>query len=511
MDVMSNARIRRKTRENRSKGRWYSIYILVGVVILTIVYSIVLATVGGVSLVGILGSLAGAVIVMGVIWFFSEKLIDLIGTGVSTGERQTRAIGSAAEGKYKALIQHSMDIITIIDGKGVIQYMSPSTERMLGYQPDSLVGQSVFELIHQEDHALMSNALSQKTTFFFSFRMQHHDGGWLYFESSGTNMLQDSLIKGIVLNSRDITDRKREEDQKKQKEMAAIRFNMEKEKAENEKRIIEEKNKELQVAYAKIEHQNHEIHDSITYAFRIQKAMLPDVEVIKQHLPHSFVFWRPKDIVSGDFYWFANMGDLIFFSAADCTGHGVPGAFMTMIGNTLLNQVVKQQGINMPDEILNNLHIAVRRALRQDQVGSTSRDGMDISFLVIDKKANKLHWAGANNPLIQVRNNEAIEHKADKYPIGGMQTEDKRIFTRVTLDPIPGDTYYVYSDGFQDQFGGDRGRKYMTKRWKEFLQQISAQSVDTQPDLLNKEITDWIGTKYEQIDDILVCGYHLPK
>lgn len=507
---MSNARIRRKTRENRSKGRRYSIFILGVVLLLAAIYSVILFNVG-VSVVAILGSLACAILVMGTIWFFSEKLIDLIGTGMIAGERQTRAAGSAAEGKYKALIQHSMDIITIIDGKGVIQYMSPSTERMLGYQPDSLVGQSVFELIHQEDHALMSNALSQKTTFFFSFRMQHHDGGWLYFESSGTNMLQDQLIKGIVLNSRDITDRKREEDQKKQKEMAALRFNMEKEKAETEKRIIEEKNKELQVAYAKIEHQNHEIHDSITYAFRIQKAMLPDMDLIKQYLPHSFVFWRPKDIVSGDFYWFANMGDRVFFAAADCTGHGVPGAFMTMIGNTLLNQVVKQQGITMPDEILNNLHIAVRKALRQDQVGSTSRDGMDISFMTVDQKTNKIHWAGANNPLIQIRGNEAIEHKADKYPIGGMQTEDRRVFTLITLDPMAGDTYYLYSDGFQDQFGGDRGRKYMTKRWKEFLQQISVKGVGEQPDLLNKEITDWIGTKYEQIDDVLVCGYHIPR
>jgi sigma-B regulation protein RsbU (phosphoserine phosphatase) len=184
---------------------------------------------------------------------------------------------------------------------------------------------------------------------------------------------------------------------------------------------------------------------------------------------------------------------------------------MTMIGNTLLNQIVKQEGKIMPHDILNNLHIAVRKALRQDQTGSQSRDGMDISFLCIEKKTKTVHWAGANNPLIIVRDGIAEEVKADKYPIGGLQTEDKREFTLNTLESKPGDTFYVYTDGFQDQFGGDRGRKYMTKRWKEFLVGISTEKMEAQPELLNKEISDWIGTKYEQIDDILVCGYFIPK
>ncbi len=507
---MSSARQRRTTREYRAKGKNYTAAIIVSAAVLAILYSIFLS-VNGVQITYIGFAFAGAVLVMGAIWFFSTKMLDLIGMGAGSAERQVKQISSAAEGKYKALIQHSMDIITIIDGKGGIQYMSPSTERMLGYQPDSLIGQTIFELVHQEDHALMSNALTQRSTFFFSFRMQHHDGGWLYFESTGTNMLQDPLIKGIVLNSRDISDRKKEEEAKKQKEIAALRFNLEKERAEHEKSIIEAKNKELQFAYEKIEHQNHEIHDSITYAFRIQKAMLPDVDLIKRTLPHSFVFWRPKDIVSGDFYWFADQGDYILFTAADCTGHGVPGAFMTMIGNTLLNQIVKQEGKIMPHDILNNLHIAVRKALRQDQTGSQSRDGMDISFLCIEKKTKTVHWAGANNPLIIVRDGIAEEVKADKYPIGGLQTEDKREFTLNTLESKPGDTFYVYTDGFQDQFGGDRGRKYMTKRWKEFLVGISTEKMEAQPELLNKEISDWIGTKYEQIDDILVCGYFIPK
>ncbi len=506
MSTVSSARVRRKTRvmqQNASVFRWG----LFAIVVVTAAAFVIYVLVKKETVWAVVASSLLALVVIALAWYQLNQLVQLVGTSPLGGEKMSASVKSSlSEGKFRALIQHSLDIITIIDGKGVIQYISPSADRVLGYTPDSLLGQSIFELVHQDDHALFQNALSQKTTFFFSFRMQHNDGTWMYFESAGTNMLQDSQIRGIVLNSRDVSDRKREEEAKKQKEMAAFRMNIERENIEREKKIIEEGKKQLEEAYAIIEHKNHEIHDSITYAFRIQKAMLPDVNEIRSTLPNSFVFWRPKDIVSGDFYWHANIGDLTLISAADCTGHGVPGAFMTMIGNTLLNQVVKQQGTIMPDQILNNLHTAVRRALRQDEKGSTSRDGMDISFLCIDRKNNKVHWAGANNPLVLIRNGEAEEVKADKYPIGGLQTEDNRVFTLNTLEPKPGDFYYVYTDGFQDQFGGDKGRKYMTKRFKELLQRVSTEHVDRQPDIFNKEITEWIGTKYEQIDDILIVG-----
>jgi PAS domain S-box-containing protein len=506
MSIASSARVRRKSRINQQNAK----------AITWILLAVILA--GGLSVVAYfifrkeawpaigLSALASAVVVGGA-WYLLNQLVALVGTGAVVSEKMSSTVKSSlSEGRFRALIQHSLDIITIIDAKGVIQYISPSSDRVLGYTPDSLSGQSIFELVHQEDHALFQNALTQRTTFFFSFRMQHNDGTWLYFESAGTNMLQDPQIRGIVLNSRDVSDRKREEEAKKQKEMAAFRMNIERENIEREKKIIEEGKKQLEEAYSIIEHKNHEIHDSITYAFRIQKAMLPDTHDIKRALPESFVFWRPKDIVSGDFFWFADTGDYVLLAAADCTGHGVPGAFMTMIGNTLLNQVVKQQGAVMPDDILNKLHNAVRRALRQDEKGSTSRDGMDISFLCIDRKSQKVHWAGANNPLVYIRDGQPEELKADKYSIGGLQTEDSRVFTLQTIEAKTGDFFYVYSDGFQDQFGGDKGRKYMTKRFKELLQRIHTEHVDKQPEILNKEITDWIGTKFEQIDDILVLG-----
>ncbi|MBX3101157.1 MAG: PAS domain S-box protein [Bacteroidetes bacterium] len=417
--------------------------------------------------------------------------------------------------KYKALIQNSLDVITIIDLQGHIQYQSPSSERILGYLPDELNNQSIFELIHAEDHSILKYALEQKSnTFFFSYRIQHRDGTWLWFESSGTNLLSNSLINGIVLNSRDITDRKKEEEQRKQKELAALKINLEREKTEKEKdaverekRIIEEGKAKLEEAYKVIEEKNHEITDSINYAFRIQRAIVPQMEDVMQSLPQAFVLWRPKDIVSGDFYWFADKDRYKLISAADCTGHGVPGAFMTMIGNTILNQIVLQNDHTMPDQILNNLHLGVRKALKQDQAGSQSRDGMDITFVVIDTQDNnKVYFAGANNPMIVVRNGEYTEFTPDKKSIGGLQTETERIFTLQTHDSQPGDVVYIYTDGFQDQFGGDRGRKFMTKRFKELLASIYTKPMEEQREILNTTIEEWMGTQYEQIDDILVIG-----
>lgn len=452
---------------------------------------------------------AGVLAFLGVTGFSLFNMLKLVGIPSGDGTVRERRKGGSekiSEGKYKSLIQNSLDIITILDENGTLTYVSPSSERVLGYTHENLIGQSIFELIHQEDHPLMRNALGQRTTFFFGFRMQHRDGSWLYFESSGTNMLSDPLIKGIVLNSRDITDRKHEEEEKRQKELTALRFNKEREMAERERSIIAEEKKKLDEAYAIIEHKNREITDSIQYAFRIQTAMLPDIDTVRRVLPESFIFWRPKDIVSGDFYWFTTENNLTLITAADCTGHGVPGAFMTMIGNTLLNQVVKQAGYVMPHEILFNLHIAVRRALRQDQIGSTSNDGMDMSFLVIDHEKGTLYWAGANNPLVMIRGGEIHESKPEKRAIGGAQTGESEAFDFSEIQMQPGDSYYIYTDGFQDQFGGERGRKYMTKNFKNLLAEISAQGPEQQRQRLEREILTWMGDDYEQVDDILVIG-----
>lgn len=505
----------RKTREAQNNSKIVIVVLLLITIAILVYYSIVLYlnyVELGVNQILPLALLFGAVVLV----IYGIKQINNMRF---TAERQTTENISKIEGKFKALIQNSLDVITILDSKGVITYQSPSTERVLGYSPDELLNENFYELVHAEDHPIVQNALTQKSAFMFSYRIQHKDGSWLYFESLGTNLMHNPLVAGFVINSRDVTDRKKEEEEKRQKEVAALKFNIEREKAqleketaEREKAIIEESKKQLEAAYAIIEHKNQEITDSINYAFRIQTALLPKIDEIKAKVPDSFVIWLPKDIVSGDFYWFALLPDgNLLIACADCTGHGVPGAFMTMIGNTLLNQIVKQNNITEPDQILNNLHKGVRRALKQDEEGSKSRDGMDIAFMKFYPDTLKLTYAGANRPLWIVRkdNPEVEEFKADKVPIGGLQTETERIFTPNYIQLQKGESFYASTDGYHDQFGGPKGRKFMTKQMKEKILEIQDHDLETQGKILVDTIMNWMHKQekeYEQIDDICVIG-----
>lgn len=251
------------------------------------------------------------------------------------------------------------------------------------------------------------------------------------------------------------------------------------------------------------------IESSIRYAKRIQDAMLPNHDRMSHALPEYFVLYKPRDIVSGDFYWFVEHNGKIALAAADCTGHGVPGAFMSMIGHALLTEIVVEKDIMEPDKILAHLNAGIRRALKQDN--NESRDGMDIALCIIDKNTRVVEYAGAMNPLCVVRNGQLEEVKATRFPIGGVQRDDEeRSYSKSVLEfdeqnPI---MLYVYSDGYQDQFGGADGRKFMSKRFKQMLVDISEKSMAEQRRILDETIEEWKGT-HKQIDDILVMGVRL--
>jgi ligand-binding sensor domain-containing protein/serine phosphatase RsbU (regulator of sigma subunit) len=251
------------------------------------------------------------------------------------------------------------------------------------------------------------------------------------------------------------------------------------------------------------------IESSIRYAKRIQDALLPNHDRMSHALPEYFILYKPRDIVSGDFYWFVEHQGKIALAAADCTGHGVPGAFMSMIGHALLTEIVVEKNVMEPDRILNHLNTGIRRALRQDE--GDSRDGMDIALCVIDKRAKTVEYAGAMNPLCIVRNGQLEELKATRAPIGGSQKEDEeRVYIKHSLefDPSHPVMLYVYSDGYQDQFGGTDGRKFMSRRFKDLLAQISMKPVAEQRQILDDTIEAWKGHA-KQIDDILVMGIRL--
>ncbi|MCU0447275.1 MAG: SpoIIE family protein phosphatase [Microscillaceae bacterium] len=283
--------------------------------------------------------------------------------------------------------------------------------------------------------------------------------------------------------------------------------------------IIGQKQK-LEHAFAEIQEKNEDITASITYARRIQKAMLASSEQHAQHLQEHFILWKPRDIVSGDFFWTSRIEispthHKLIIAAADCTGHGVPGAFMSMIGDSLLNQIVHDKGIHEADLILNELHLGVKNMLNQQQ--TENKDGMDITLVVIDSASQTMQFAGANNPLYYIQKGELQQIKGNKFGIGGYtlkQETEERIFTKHIIQLFDNEsfskidtTFYLFSDGYQDQFGGPNRGKFMTKRFREMLFAIHHQSLTEQKAYLDQVIEDWkkVGNS-KQTDDILVIG-----
>ncbi|NOZ46100.1 MAG: SpoIIE family protein phosphatase [Chlorobi bacterium] len=253
--------------------------------------------------------------------------------------------------------------------------------------------------------------------------------------------------------------------------------------------------------------QKEEITASIMYAQRIQNAVLPPQSMIKDSLSDHFILFKPRDIVSGDFYWMKQIGETTIITAADCTGHGVPGAFMSMLGMTLLNEIVRNKEITQANHVLDELRNQIKLSLRQTGKEGEAKDGMDIALCVIDHKKKILQFAGAYNPLYLYRNNELMEIKADRMPIG-VYIKDNEPFTNHEIKLKKGDTFYLFSDGFVDQFGGEKGNKFKTKAFKQLLLDIHSKPMPEQKEELNSTFENWRG-KHDQIDDVLVIGIRI--
>jgi tetratricopeptide (TPR) repeat protein len=264
-------------------------------------------------------------------------------------------------------------------------------------------------------------------------------------------------------------------------------------------------NNALSIAYEEIEIKNKDITDSINYSKRIQDACLPPKELKYKLFPDAFVMFKPKDIVSGDFYWYGEKDGKRLIAACDCTGHGVPGALMSMIGNNLLNQIVYEKGITGAGQILDTLQIEIRKALKQNE-HPENRDGMDIALVVFNSET-EIEFAGAQRPLWLIRNSDPQleEIKGNKFSIGGMQSEENRNFSTHRLFLERKDCIYIFSDGIVDQFGGEHGKKFMTKNLKVLFSNIHDEPMAIQEDIIDKTIEKWKSNR-EQVDDILVIG-----
>lgn len=308
------------------------------------------------------------------------------------------------------------------------------------------------------------------------------------FDASYTPLSKDDNLGHALLKMRD--DLAENERSLEQKVIERT------EEVVRQKSEIESKNEELEILYK-------QVTDSIHYAKRIQDTILPTNTKVKQLLPDSFILFKPKDIVSGDFYWIEQKGELVYFAAVDCTGHGVPGAFMSLVGHNVLKDIIKNTSATKPSEILDAMREGVITTMTVDE-SKQAKDGMDMTLCAINYEKMELQYAAAFNPMCLIRNGELILYPANKFPIGAFIGE-KTSFDNHVIPLQKGDQIFIFSDGYADQFGGPSGKKFMVGNFRKLLAQIAPLSSPEQREKLDETLLSWQGGQ-EQVDDVLVIG-----
>ena len=504
-----------------------------------------------------------------------------------------------AQNRIQALLQNASEVIVIYNKSGEITYVSPSVESILGYGPSDLLGKSDLNLVSQNEQPIYTEMLedlqiNSNITKVVQISYFKKTGDLIWLEASGRNLLSDPAIQGIVVNYRDITERRRaEEEEKKRGQMQALSENsldlimrmsdkgkifyinpvissltgkspadilnksldeidllqtikddwesISEEVFKTKKKVSREivfsslkgelimhinaipefnaKNKvnsvlivahditEAKQIENEIKEKNQKINDSINYAENIQEAILPDSSLVKKALRDSFINFKPRDVVSGDFPWYMEKDGAIYIAAVDCTGHGVPGALISLVGYFLLNNIVENNADLDASMVLDLLDESVTDTFKQNLDSSKIKDGMDIALCKIDLNKQELQYAGANRPLYYVNTEgDLSEYKGDKFPIGGGKAYvNKTKFTNNVINYSLGDSIFFFSDGFPDQFGGLSGdEKLGTKRIKEILHKKinSLEEINVQ---LNDRFENWMGDT-KQTDDVLMIG-----
>jgi len=497
--------------------------------------------------------------------------------------------------RMQLLLENASEVITIYEEDESIRYISPSVESILGYGQKEMIGKSDIDKVHPDHRDTFKELFrkmkanpDEKATVQYEYRAK--DGSFIWLESTGTNCMSNQAIHGFILNSRDITERRRaEQEQRMRSKMQALSENsldlitrlegesisyinpvieeyagkkpayflnkkvkeadldasilegwlrvVEEVNATNDKvssemdfpsemgkRIMQvnaipefdESNKlesvlvvshditERKMIELEIQNKNKKITESINYAKRIQNAILPNNRIINKALPDSFILYKPRDVVSGDFPWFVQIKDDIFIAAVDCTGHGVPGALLSLIGYFLLNDIVRSRKITEPGKILDLLDEGVTTTLRQDE-DSTTKDGMDIALCKINVADGEVEYAGAHRPLYVMKGGAMEEVKGNKFPIGGGIYKNQTNFTNTKIKLDKGDSIYFSSDGFPDQFGGTDGRKFGPKKTREIIERIHKLPMKEAVDIFDSEWESWRG-ETKQTDDVLLIG-----
>lgn len=497
--------------------------------------------------------------------------------------------------RMQLLLENASEVITIYEEDETIRYISPSVETILGYVQKEMINARDNEKIHPDYrevfHGLfqkMREHPDEKVTVQFEYKTKQ--SGYIWIEATGTNCMSNPAIHGYILNSRDITEKRRaEQEQRMRSKMQALSENspdlitrlehgaisyinpvieeftgknpvaflnksvkevdLDKSILDHWLRVVEEVNQsnntvssemdfpteagkrimqvnaipeydesnkiesvlvvshditERKEIELEIQNKNKKITESINYAKRIQNAILPNNRVISKALPESFILYKPKDVVSGDFPWYMQIKDDIYIAAVDCTGHGVPGALLSLIGYFLLNDIVRSRKITEPGIILDLLDEGVTSTLRQDE-DATTKDGMDIALCKINTTTREIEYAGAHRPLYLMKGGVLDEIKGNKFPIGGGIFKNQTNFTNTKIKLEKGDSIYFSSDGFPDQFGGPEVRKFGPKKTRETIERVHKLPMREAADIFDQEWEGWRG-ETKQIDDVLLIG-----
>jgi PAS domain S-box-containing protein len=374
----------------------------------------------------------------------------------------------------EAILQNLNTLIVVIDSKGEVSYTSPSVQRLLGFNTTELLGNGWWNLprASAEEGLLVKNQIL--TVIEKSDKVKISEFEREFYTSKGEK-------KTVVWNCNPAEDGS----------LVAIGYDITKRKqTEN---LLDKKIKELQV-------KNSEMLESITYAQRIQKSILANPDGLTQYVSDSFIYYQPKDIVSGDLYWYYKKENKLYVAAIDCTGHGVPGALMSVIANGLLRTTIVKRNMANPAEILFALDEELQSALHTEGTA----DGMDIALAEIDLDTKKIKFSGAFRPLVLIRDGKLIEHKASKYPIGLYAGIEKK-FDLHEFDLQTGDALYLFSDGYSDQFGGENDKKFNRKHFYELLLSIQDMNLTEQASFLEYAHNNWKQDE-PQTDDVLVIG-----
>jgi len=504
-----------------------------------------------------------------------------------------------AQKRQYSLLENASEVISIYDKEVNLTYISPSVTKIYGYTPDEMIKGKDMDRLTRKGEAELREMFKMllenpKQSQNLQYTYMKKDGKKIFIETIGRNLLADPAIHGIILNSQDITARKKAEKEERMRSkmqslsenstdmilrlnpagqffyanpvvehylgyapkelmnktinqielnetlnnyftetINEIKYSLNKstkeikfetkslgeriisvdaipEFNENELETILFVNHDITEAKRiemEIQDKNRKITESINYAQRIQSSIIPTTKLLQEYLPQSFIYYKARDVVSGDFPWLFKKDDVIYVAAVDCTGHGVPGALLSFIGYFLLNNVVDHDEDLTAGTICDRLHHGVRTTLRQDRVDADARDGMDIAFCKINLKKKELQYAGAHRPLFQLRGNEIMEYKGDRKAIGGIPHRKKieQDFTNYKINIAKGDKIFFFSDGITDQVGGPKMKKYSPGRIKDIILEHSEYSMPKYANHFAKDFTEW-KKDYKQIDDVLLIG-----